>query len=78
MSKDLELSKGGANHQKPRADDDVMTAGDGTDRVRGQVRAGHSCSKTRSREKRSSILTTNAYPSAWCTPVDMVFTAISS
>ena len=29
MSKDLELSKGGANHQKPRGDDDVMTTAQG-------------------------------------------------
>jgi len=29
MSNDLELSKGGANHQKPRGDDDVMTTAQG-------------------------------------------------
>ena len=29
MSNDLELSKGGANHQKPQGDDDVMTTAQG-------------------------------------------------
>ena len=29
MSNDLELSKGGANHQKPQGDDDVMTPAQG-------------------------------------------------
>ena len=84
MADEFELSKGGANHQKPKGDDDVMTTAQGSP-VAGRPELAHrrpprgrSSSKTISPAKKSSISTMSVSPSALSMRAATACTAISS